>query len=74
VTANVVNPGTIATEHLAEYFDASSVSERKLATRIPVGRLGRPREIGALIPYIASDDAAFLTGAVIDVNGGAVNA
>lgn len=74
VTANVVNPGTVATEHLAEYFDASQVSERDLAERIPVGRLGRPREIGALIPYITSDDAGFLTGAVIDVNGGAVTA
>ena len=74
VTANVVNPGTVATEHLPEYFDASQVSERDLAGRIPVGRLGRPREIAALIPYITSEDAGFLTGAVIDVNGGAVTA
>ncbi|GAA2357626.1 SDR family NAD(P)-dependent oxidoreductase [Dactylosporangium salmoneum] len=75
VTANVVNPGTVGTEHLADYFAASpQVSEAELAQRIPMGRLGRPREIAALIPCIASDDAAFLTGAVIDVNGGAVTA
>jgi NAD(P)-dependent dehydrogenase (short-subunit alcohol dehydrogenase family) len=74
VTANVVNPGTVGTEHLAEYVDASAISERELAERIPVGRLGRPGEIAALLPYLVSDEAGFLTGAVIDVNGGAVTA
>lgn len=75
VTANVLNPGTVGTEHLADYFAASAeVSEQDLARRIPMGRLGRPREIATLVPYIASDDAAFLTGAVIDINGGAVTA
>lgn len=75
VTANVLNPGTVATEHLAEYFAASTaVREQDNSLRIPMGRFGRPREIAALVPYLASDDAAFLTGAVIDVNGGAVTA
>ena len=37
---------------------------------IPVGRLGRPEEIAALVAYLASDDAGFVTGATYDINGG----
>ena len=37
---------------------------------IPVGRLGKPEEIAALAAFLASDAAAFITGAVIDINGG----
>jgi NAD(P)-dependent dehydrogenase (short-subunit alcohol dehydrogenase family) len=74
ITANVINPGTIHTEHLQDYFEASGVTANDLAQRIPVGRLGTPSEVAALIPYLVSDAGAFLTGAVIDVNGGAVHA
>jgi 3-oxoacyl-[acyl-carrier protein] reductase len=38
---------------------------------IPVGRLGEPREVGAAAAFLASDDAAFMTGQVIHINGGA---
>jgi 3-oxoacyl-[acyl-carrier protein] reductase len=37
---------------------------------IPVGRLGKPEEIAAVAAFLASDAAAFITGAVIDINGG----
>ena len=37
---------------------------------IPLGRLGKPEEIAALAAFLASDAAAFITGAVIDINGG----
>lgn len=74
VTANVVNPGTIKTEHLGEYFEASGVTEESIATGIAVGRLGRPDEIAAVVPFLASEQGAFTTGAVIDINGGAVSA
>ncbi|MBM7279512.1 SDR family oxidoreductase [Gordonia rubripertincta] len=74
VTANVINPGTIKTEHLGEYFDASGVSEESLASGIAVGRLGRPGEIAAMVPFLASEQGGFTTGAVIDINGGAVSA
>ncbi|MGI6873351.1 SDR family NAD(P)-dependent oxidoreductase [Amycolatopsis sp. 3B14] len=73
VTANVINPGTILTEHLVDYLDSSGQREEVLAARIPVGRLGRAAEIGDLVPALVSRSAGFLTGAVIDVNGAAVS-
>ncbi len=74
VTANVINPGTIKTEHLGEYFEASGVTEESIASGIAVGRLGRPAEIAAAVPFLASEQGGFITGAVIDINGGAVSA
>jgi NAD(P)-dependent dehydrogenase (short-subunit alcohol dehydrogenase family) len=75
VTANVLNPGTVRTEHLEEYVAASAtVSERTLSEAIPVGRLGRPDEIASIVPYLVSDASGFLTGSVIDINGGAIHA
>jgi NAD(P)-dependent dehydrogenase (short-subunit alcohol dehydrogenase family) len=72
VTVNVVHPGSIATEHLNEYFDAGPDGTRKQLTEsIPVGRLGEAYEIAAILPYLVSDEAAFTTGASIDINGGA---
>jgi 3-oxoacyl-[acyl-carrier protein] reductase len=41
-----------------------------IAERIPVGRIGRPEEVGALTAYLASDDAGYITGATLDINGG----
>jgi NAD(P)-dependent dehydrogenase (short-subunit alcohol dehydrogenase family) len=75
VTANVVNPGTIHTEHLSDYLAATDeVSKESLAQWIPVGRLGRADEIAGVVPYLVSDLGAFTTGAVININGGAIHA
>lgn len=75
ITVNAINPGTVATEHLHDYFSTSgAVSHESLAASIPVGRLGAPQEIAGIVPYIASDLGAFMTGAVIDINGGALMA
>ena len=43
---------------------------RKILPQIPVGRLGKPEEVAGLIIYLASDEAAFVTGANISINGG----
>jgi len=73
ITVNAINPGTIATEHLCDYLSTpGAVSQESLTAGIPVGRLGKPQEIAGIVPYLASELGAFMTGAVIDINGGAV--
>lgn len=67
VTVNVVAPGRIITGMAGN--EKSPVNRAALA-RIPVGLLGRPGDISALIGFLASSKAGFIHGAVIDVNGG----
>ncbi|MBI2939716.1 MAG: 3-oxoacyl-ACP reductase FabG [Chloroflexi bacterium] len=68
VTANVVAPGPIATEMLLGQLTAPQREER--AALVPVGRLGTPEEVAAAVLYLASESAAFTTGALLNVNGG----
>jgi 3-oxoacyl-[acyl-carrier protein] reductase len=67
ITANVVAPGFIETDMTAELPD-----DRKKAYQasIPAGRFAQPDEVAAAVRFIASDDAAYITGAVIPVDGG----
>jgi len=67
VTVNTVSPGYIATDMLRAM--KSEVLEQIVAT-IPVKRLGLPEEIASMVSWIASDEAAFATGADFSVNGG----
>jgi len=62
-----VAPGTILTEGLADYGDDAAESWRR---SVPLGRLGRPEEVGALIAFLASPGGAYVTGATIVVDGG----
>ncbi len=67
VTVNTVSPGYINTNMM------KAIPEdilNKIIAQIPIGRLGEPEEIGQLVAYIASDAAAFMTGANVDMNGG----
>ena len=48
----------------------NEILESKILPQIPVSRLGKPEEIAGLVAYLASDEAAFLTGANISINGG----
>ena len=67
VTSNAVAPGRVRTA-LSEA--AGIQAETNYAQRAPVGRIGRPEEVAAAIAFLASEDAGFINGAVIDVNGG----
>lgn len=67
VTVNIVAPGRIVTEMAGE---PGSDVNRAALTRIPVGRLGQPADIAHTIAFLASSDAGFINGAIIDVNGG----
>jgi 3-oxoacyl-(acyl-carrier-protein) reductase len=67
VTVNAIAPGFIATRMLAHIPDKAM--EAVLAMT-PVGRLGDPMEIGAGVLFLASPSAAFITGHVLDINGG----
>jgi len=68
VTVNTVSPGYLATA-MVEAVPVS-VMETRILPQIPVGRLGRPDEVASLVAWLCSDDAAFMTGANLAMNGG----
>lgn len=68
VTVNTVSPGFLAT-HMVEAIP-KDVLEAKILPQIPVGRLGQPDEVAALIAFLCSDDASFITGPNLAINGG----
>ena len=61
---NAVAPGFIQTDMTKE------LPEDELKRLIPVGRFGKPEEVAAVVAFLASDAAAYVTGEVINVNGG----
>ncbi len=67
ITANVICPGYIETD-MTGAIAADILTE--IIKSIPAGRMGKPDEIGSLVAYLASKDAAFITGAVFSANGG----
>jgi acetoacetyl-CoA reductase len=67
ITANAICPGYIETDMTAA-IDAKVLDD--IIKAIPMGRMGKPEEIASLVAYLASDDAAFVTGAVFSANGG----
>lgn len=67
ITANVVAPGFIETDMTAELPEATQAEYRK---SIPAGRYGSPAEVAKAVAWLASDDAAYISGAVIPVDGG----
>jgi acetoacetyl-CoA reductase len=68
VTVNTISPGYIATKMVTAV--PQEILETKILPQIPMGRLGQPEEVAALVAYLASDAAAFITGANIAINGG----
>jgi acetoacetyl-CoA reductase len=68
VTVNTISPGYIGTKMVMAI--PKDVLDAKILPQIPLGRLGEPEEIAGLIIYLCSDEAAFVTGANIAINGG----
>jgi len=68
VTVNTISPGFIATKMVTAV--PQDILDTKVIPQIPVGRLGQPDEVAALVSYLCSRDAGFITGANIAINGG----
>lgn len=64
VTVNCVAPGFICTDMTAD------LDEKELRKMIPAGRFGKPEEVAALVAFLASEEAAYITGQTVSVNGG----
>jgi NAD(P)-dependent dehydrogenase (short-subunit alcohol dehydrogenase family) len=69
IRVNCVAPGATA---VRGNYTAEELSAGSFAPRIPLGRLGTPREVGYLVRYIASDEAAYMTGNIVKLDGGLI--
>jgi NAD(P)-dependent dehydrogenase (short-subunit alcohol dehydrogenase family) len=70
VTVNAVSPGVIETERFRDQCEAGSKSEKHLLQSIPMQRFGHPMEVAAAIVFLLSDDARYITGQVLQIDGG----
>ena len=68
ITVNTVSPGYLNTRMVAQV--PQDILKSKILPQIPVGRLGEPDEVAALVAYLVSEPAGFITGANIAINGG----
>ena len=68
VTVNTISPGYIGTKMVTAI--PKDVLDSKILPQIPISRLGKPEEVAGLIIYLCSEEAAFVTGANIAINGG----
>jgi 3-oxoacyl-[acyl-carrier protein] reductase len=67
VTVNAVAPGFIETDMTAGLNDQMKEQIKK---GVPLGRFGKPEDVAAAVRFLCSDDASYITGHVLDVNGG----
>ena len=67
ITVNAVCPGTIQSDMIMQW---TPEKRQELLDRIPLGRLGKPEDIAGAVCYLASEEAGFVTGVSLDVNGG----
>jgi NAD(P)-dependent dehydrogenase (short-subunit alcohol dehydrogenase family) len=72
IRVNAVAPGTIRTERVRQLPDEPGGSEyiEQIVRMHPMGRLGEPEEVARAIAFLASDEASFITGAILPVDGG----
>ncbi|MEI7592667.1 MAG: 3-oxoacyl-ACP reductase FabG [Actinomycetes bacterium] len=67
ITVNVIAPGPIATDMIAALDDKR---QQAIVDAVPLGRFGLPAEVAATVTFLASDDAGYITGALVPVDGG----
>jgi NAD(P)-dependent dehydrogenase (short-subunit alcohol dehydrogenase family) len=70
IRVNAVAPGTVDTPSRAEYFAANPEAKKAMTDRIPVGRFAQPGEVAAAVRYLASPEAAYITGQTLVLDGG----
>ena len=70
ITVNTVATGRFATQRLADNAGSIEAAEKGASEEVPAARLGTPEEFGDLVAFLASERAAYLTGAVIPLDGG----
>lgn len=70
VTVNAIAPGAILTPMAAAIFEREPHLEAIITADIPLGRFARPAEVATVVAFLASDEASYINGATIDVNGG----
>jgi NAD(P)-dependent dehydrogenase (short-subunit alcohol dehydrogenase family) len=73
IRVNAISPGTIDTPGLNSLLASSEAGEQRkkmISTAIPLGRLGKPDEIAAAVAFLASDDASYITGTELFIDGG----
>jgi NAD(P)-dependent dehydrogenase (short-subunit alcohol dehydrogenase family) len=72
---NAICPGTVETPFVEGYLekfhkDNKEEMREQLRARQPIGRLGRPEEVASMVRYLASEEAAFISGALFNIDGG----
>lgn len=70
ITVNSVCPGFIATERISELTNSRPDAMKQMVAGIPMGRIGTPEELAAAVTFLASERASYITGAVLQVDGG----
>jgi NAD(P)-dependent dehydrogenase (short-subunit alcohol dehydrogenase family) len=72
VTVNAVCPGWVRTDMARARWEALGIDEREAAAGVPLGRIAEPAEVASLVFFLASDEAASITGQAFNIDGGAL--
>jgi len=72
IRTNCVSPGLVLSERAKAWYEGDSRRRRAMDAVIPLGRPGRPEEVASVVAFVASDEASFMNGAIVWVDGGAL--